>query len=89
MNAASRSEWLLAIRASVAKCRANRPIPSRDALSISHEHQCRILGGHLIHWLEDWGPAMIRERNALAGPDYDKNPVLIFATDMRGPLMPR
>lgn len=65
--------------------RARDPIPARSALSLAQEFQCRILGGHLIQWLQQWGPRLIAERNALAMTrGATDEPAIVFVTDTPG-----
>lgn len=59
-------QWRTQLSAFVARCRARKPIPARETLSLAEEHQCRIIGGALIDWLQDHGPAFIQARNAHA-----------------------
>jgi len=54
-------------------------------LSEAFESQCRILGGHLLRWLRDWGPALLSERKFV---NYDgameNDPFILFLTDTPG-----
>lgn len=59
-------EWRAHLARFVARSRARKPIPSRASLSLAEEHQCRIIGGALLAWLESNGPAAIADRNAHA-----------------------
>jgi hypothetical protein len=38
----------------------------------------------LIQWLEEWGPKLILERNVLATEEWEKDPIVVLATDMSG-----
>lgn len=53
------------LREHLRQCRQARPIPARESLSPIEEAQCQILGGHLIQWLRNWGPNLLRERATL------------------------
>lgn len=73
------------LRTHLIEVRARDPIPARSALSLAEEWQCRILGGHLISWLREWGPAMIARRNAILPTRGDTDqPLVVFATDTPG-----
>lgn len=74
------------LREHLRECRRARPIPLREELSALDEAQCRILGGHLIRWLRDWGPRLLQERAALGaafGP-HAANPLICFHTSVPG-----
>lgn len=73
------------IKKHLLSCRGKNPIPARDELDALQEQQCRILGGHLISWLQEWGPELLRERAALvATRNWDVNPLICFQSDMPG-----
>lgn len=74
-------EWTAALVAFAAKKHAEEPAPSRHDFTGEEEQQCRILGGHLISWMNEWGPNLIMERNVLATMQgWDKNPHIVYAT---------
>ena len=73
------------LREHLAKCRRSNPIPSRADLSDLEEQQYRVLGGHLVNWLNNWGPPLLSER-ALYAPvqGWDEDPLICVVTDMPG-----
>lgn len=81
-----RDQWAGLLKEHLLLCREETPIPARATLTARQELQCRCLGGHLIHWLEDWGPRLIQERNALLPPKQpaERQPLVIIATDVPG-----
>ncbi|MES2734667.1 MAG: hypothetical protein V4672_00005 [Verrucomicrobiota bacterium] len=80
-----KDSWIAALTGFAAQKRAEDPVPPRSALTDEEEQQCRILGGHLISWLEEWGPNLILERNVLADMQgWDKNPHVVFLTSGPG-----
>ncbi|WP_133793430.1 hypothetical protein [Prosthecobacter fusiformis] len=77
----SREEWTAALVSFAAKKHADEPIALRSEFTDEEEQQCRILGGHLLSWLEDWGPSMMAERNAQAAiQGWDENPHVVYLT---------
>lgn len=77
--------WASALRSYLAKVRVEAPVPARDTLSLADEMRLRILGGHLMSWLKDWGPQLILERNALPMTRGDtREPLIVFLTDTPG-----
>ena len=66
-------------------CRGRVPVPPRESLSPEGEAQCRVLGGHLIHWLSEWGPRLLQERAVLSSlGEWDKDPLICFQSDLPG-----
>jgi hypothetical protein len=81
----TRDEWVRALESHIALCRQSEPLPKRESFLEEQEQQCRILGGHLIAWLNDSGPQLMRERNALARiGGWDKDPHIVYVTDTPG-----
>ncbi|WP_395739574.1 hypothetical protein [Prosthecobacter sp.] len=86
----TKEEWAEGLRQHVKKRFQDDPIPERKSLTSMQEMQCRILGGHLLGWLDNWGPSLIQERNVYAGlrapsePVQDKEPVILFIMDDPG-----
>lgn len=82
--------WADELRGLVQECFKLEPIPARESLTPLQEMQCRILGGHLLNWLDNWGPQLILERNVYADlrpPDErpeDKEPIIVFVMDEPG-----
>jgi hypothetical protein len=78
------------LRAHLAACRTRVPLPDRAALAPLEEWQCRVLGGHLIHWLEDWGPRLLEERSILpANQPRDPEPLICFQSTLPGLIAAR
>ncbi len=82
--------WAEELRGLLKECFEKEPIPARQSLTPLQEMQCRILGGHLLNWLDNWGPQLIMERNVLAHmrpPEEmpeDKEPIIVFVMDEPG-----
>jgi len=69
----------------LAGCRKKAPLPKHEDLSAMDDFQYRVLGGHLLHWLREWGPDLLAERAVLAGvAGWDENPVICFESSMPG-----
>ena len=80
-----RQTFELGVRRHLRSCREKAPIPSRDLLGPQEEAQCRILGGHLIHWLSDRGPHLLQERAVLSSlQKWDPKPVICFHSNLPG-----
>jgi len=85
MKKKSKTDWARGLQEHLSMCQQNDPIPARESLTPTQEKQCRILGGHLIRWLQQWGPALIQERNFFADMNkWDKQPVIVILTDVPG-----
>lgn len=85
MKKKTKAAWAKGLREHLSKRQQDDPIPERESLTPLQEQQCRILGGHLIRWLRQWGPALIQERSFLADlQKWDKEPVIVIATDVPG-----
>ncbi len=77
--------WREQLLSHLQKRRAEQPLPQRAALSPVEEQQCRILGGHLISWLQDYGPRLLRERAAFPLLHRgNRSPTVLFVTDRPG-----
>ena len=73
--------WIHELVSFAAQKHLVEPAPLRSDFSDVEEQQCRILGGHLITWLNEWGPGMIMERNMLAHmKNWDKDPHIVYIT---------
>ncbi len=80
-----RNTYETKLRKYLAECRRRKPIPTRNDLDALNEFQCRVLGGHMINWLREWGPKLFQERTAFGEQDgLDKNPVICFITSVPG-----
>lgn len=78
-------KWTTDLVAFARKCHEQNPPPARASLTAEEEQQCRVLGGHLISWLEEWGPALIAERNVLAPVQgCEKDPHVVYLTEGPG-----
>ena len=78
-------EWFNELRQFIQECRAERPIAEREALSLMEEMQCRIIGGSLISWLQQYGPSMIQERAVLSKMQgWEEDPFIVFTSDQPG-----
>lgn len=85
MTPLPRLDWIAALRSHLANCFDAMPIPPRNSLSHIEELQCRILGGHLISWLEKWGPEMIQERSFVAlSPEQKCEPHVVILSSGPG-----
>lgn len=85
MKKKSKAEWATGLQEHLSVRQKNEPILERENLTPMQEQQCRILGGHLIRWLQQWGPALIQERSFLADvKNWDKDPVILIHTDVPG-----
>ncbi|WP_397385658.1 hypothetical protein [Prosthecobacter sp.] len=85
MKKKSKAEWATGLQEHLSVRQKDEPIPERENLTPMQEQQCRILGGHLIRWLQQWGPALIQERNFFADLNkWDKQPVIVILTDVPG-----
>jgi hypothetical protein len=78
-------QWFEELQAFIDECRAERPIPEREALSSMEEMQCRIIGGCLISWLQEHGPRMIQERAVLSKTqNWEEDPFIVFTSQQPG-----
>lgn len=78
-------EWFDRLQQHAARCRDEDPIPARETLSEAVEFQCRIIGGHMIQWLHEWGPRLLMERKAHnADKAVEDEPFVLFLTDTPG-----
>ena len=85
MKKKSKAAWAKGLQEHLAMRQKDQPIPERENLTPMQEQQCRILGGHLLSWLRQWGPALIQERNCFADMEkWDKQPVIVILTDVPG-----
>lgn len=85
MNAEGQN-WFNGLKRFAGECRAKRPVVSRDDLTVAEEMQCRIIGGSLIAWLQNYGPLLIQERAMLLAPykDMEKDPFIVFTSEQPG-----
>jgi hypothetical protein len=71
-------------------CRGKVAVPPRELLPPEEEAQCQVLGGHLIHWLSDWGPQLLQERAVLSSlQGWDEEPLICFQSDLPGLVIAR
>jgi hypothetical protein len=88
MNNVNPSEpaWVKDLNVYVLKCRKDHPIPLRENLSELEEQMCRINGGAIINWFQKYGPSLLQGRSQewLFGKELDKDPYIIFVTDITG-----
>lgn len=81
----ARSRYEAAVRSHLSCCREAAPIPPRESLSLEEEAQCRVLGGHLIQWLSEWGPQFLQERAVLSSlRGLDRGPLVCIHSDWPG-----
>lgn len=74
------------LREHLRRCRQLRPIPPVESLSALEKAQYKIIGGHLIQWLRDWGPRLLHERATLErifGREVTQ-PLICFHTSVPG-----
>ncbi len=84
--AITRETYEQQLREHLRHCRQARPIPALEMLSPLEEAQYRILGGHLIQWLQSWGPGLLSERATLEqifGREATQ-PLICFQTSIPG-----
>jgi len=66
------------------ECSAH-PLPERAQLSKAEEHQCRLLGGTLVVWLERHGPRLLQEREVLRHSfEVESDPAIVFTSTVPG-----
>ncbi len=74
-----------AMRSHLSSCRQKTPVPPRESLSPLEEAQCQVLGGHLLRWLTDWGPALLQQRAVFSKlQGWEPDPVVCFHSVMPG-----
>jgi hypothetical protein len=79
------TKWFDGLRAFLAECRDQRPLIARKDLSAAEERQCRIIGGSLIRWLQNYGPSLLEERAMLADfENWEKDPCIVFTSEQPG-----
>lgn len=82
--------WQTAATGFERKLRAKSPLPARESFTPSEEHQCQLLGGALIGWLEQRGPSLLRQRELtalampFAFPGLGQEPTIVFISDQPG-----
>jgi hypothetical protein len=78
--------WVKGLSEYISKCRESRPIPLRKDLLALEEQMCRINGGAVINWFKKYGPNLLdmRSQDWLFGKELDKDPYIIFVTDITG-----
>jgi hypothetical protein len=78
-------KWFAGLKRFVGECRSNRPIVARETLPAIEEMQCRIIGGSLMTWLQDYGPRLIQERAMHAKLEgWEKDPFVVFTSEQPG-----
>ena len=66
------------------ECSSN-PLPEREQFSKAEGHQCRLLGGILIEWLNRHGPKLLQERDVLRhGLEVEGDPAVIIVSSVPG-----
>jgi len=79
------TKWFDELKAYTAECRKHRPLTLRDDLSVCEEMQCRIIGGSLIGWLQEYGPRLLQERAVLSDFEgWEKDPFVVFTSEQPG-----
>ena len=81
----NRQTYERTLRAHLAHCRQRTPIVPREHLDPQGECRCQVLGGHLNHWLQEWGPKLLQERAVyahLVGGEGD--PLVCYISEMPG-----
>ncbi len=81
----SDTDWFNDLKSYTTECRRHNPLPCRDRLSLAEEMQCRIIGGSLLEWLQNYGPHILQERAVLAKlHDWSKDPCIVFTSEQPG-----
>lgn len=57
--------------------------PPTGELDAAEEFQRRVVGGGLLRWLREHGPALLAERQLLA-PQLDPEPIVVFVSNRPG-----
>jgi hypothetical protein len=81
----NRQAYERTLRAHLAQRRQRMPIVPREHLDPLGECRCQVLGGHLIHWLQEQGPKLLRERAAFANlGGRQRDPLVCYISEMPG-----
>ena len=81
----NRQTYERTLRAHLTRCRQRTPIVPREHLDRLGECQCQTLGGHLIHWLQEWGPKLLQERAVYAHlVGRERDPLVCYISEMPG-----
>jgi hypothetical protein len=78
-------DWFFELRDDMREFRRSHPLVAREALSLEEEMKCRIIGGSLIRWLEEYGPRLMQERSVLAKlKGWESDPFIVFTSEQPG-----
>ena len=81
------NSWFANLRQEVLGLRKRTPLPPIVGLNEAEEWQRRIIGGSVIAWLEQHGPAFLRERKVLHKTmNVDPDPGIVFTSNIPGLL---
>ena len=82
--------WFEGLVRFIADSREGRSIVDREKLTVEQEMQCRIIGGGLISWLQEYGPRLMQERAVLAKlQGWVEDPFIVFTSELPGLVVAR